>query len=105
MSFAADTVYQAGDDLVNDTWNAYQLRVNEPLRVGGNRVYLLGHGYAPTFTVTFPDGQTRTQTLQWQPEDLQTLLSSGAVRFDPPAGRYPGPCTYTHLPLQTTLSG
>ena len=91
VSFAADTVYQAGDDLVNDTWNAYQLRVNEPLRVGGNRVYLLGHGYAPTFTVTFPDGQTRTQTLQWQPEDLQTLLSSGAMRFDPPAGSYPDP--------------
>ncbi|MDO3637213.1 cytochrome c biogenesis protein ResB [Mycolicibacterium arseniciresistens] len=90
-SFSADIVYQAGDDLVNDTWKSYRLKVNEPLRVGGNRVYLLGHGYAPTFTVTFPDGQTRSHTVQWQPEDLQTLLSSGAMRFDPPAGSYPDP--------------
>ena len=43
-SFAADIAYQAGDDLVDDTWQSLQLKVNEPLRVGGNRVYLLGHG-------------------------------------------------------------
>ena len=52
-------------------------------------MYLQGHGYAPTFTVTFPDGQTRTQTLQWRPDDPITLLSSGAMRFDPPGGTYP----------------
>ncbi|CAJ1505491.1 cytochrome c biogenesis protein ResB [[Mycobacterium] burgundiense] len=90
-SFAADIVYQADEDLITNTWQSYQLKVNAPLRVGGNRVYLLGHGYAPTFTVTFPDGQTRSQTLQWQPDDLLTLLSSGAMRFDPPAGNYPDP--------------
>jgi cytochrome c biogenesis protein len=89
VGFAADVVYQAGDALTTGQWESYQLKVNEPLRIAGNRVYLLGHGYAPTFTVTFPDGQTRTQTLQWQPEELQTLLSSGAMRFDPPAGSYP----------------
>jgi cytochrome c biogenesis protein len=63
--------------------------VNHPLRIGGDRIYLQGHGYAPTFTVTFPDGQTRTQTLQWRPDDQITMLSSGAMRFDPPAGTYP----------------
>ena len=52
-------------------------------------MYLQGHGYAPTFTVTFPDGQTRTQTLQWRPDDQITLLSSGVMRFDPPGGTYP----------------
>ena len=91
VGFAADIDYQAGDDLATDTWRPYLLKVNEPLRVGGSRLYLLGHGYAPTFTVTFPDGQVRTQTLQWQPEELQTLLSSGAMRFDPPAGTYANP--------------
>lgn len=89
VSYAADIDYQAGDDLATDTWRAYPLKVNEPLRVGGDRVYLQGHGYAPTFTVTFPDGQTRTQTLQWRPDDQITLLSSGAMRFDPPGGTYP----------------
>lgn len=88
-SYAADIEYQAGDDLTTGTWQPYRLKVNEPLRVGGDRVYLQGHGYAPTFTVTFPDGQTRTQTLQWRPDDQITFLSSGVMRFDPPAGTYP----------------
>ncbi|WP_204456056.1 cytochrome c biogenesis protein ResB [Actinokineospora baliensis] len=82
--FAAKVDYQAGDDLETDTWRPYDLRVNDPLRVVGDRVYLLGHGYAPTFTVTFPDGQRRTQTIQWRPVDNLTLLSEGATKFDPP---------------------
>lgn len=72
-----------------DTWDAYTLQVNHPLRVDGTRVYLQGHGYAPRFTVTFPNGETRTDTQQWQPNDLTTFLSSGIMRFDPPAGLYP----------------
>jgi cytochrome c biogenesis protein len=90
-SFSAGIDYQAGSDLNTDTWRPYRLKVNEPLRVGGDRVYLQGHGYAPTFTVTFPDGQTRKQTLQFRPEDQITFLSSGAMRFDPPGGSYPDP--------------
>ena len=89
-SFAADIDYQAGADLTDGTWRPYRLEVNHPLRVGGDRVYLQGHGYAPTFTVTFPGGQKRTQTVQFQPDNAQTLLSSGTLRFDPPAGLYPG---------------
>ncbi len=88
VSFQADIDYQAGAGLDAGTWQPYLLKVNEPLRVGGDRVYLQGHGYAPTFTVTFPDGQTRTQTLQWRPDDQITFLSSGAMRFDPPGGTY-----------------
>ena len=88
VSFQADIDYQAGDGLDAGMWQPYLLKVNEPLRVGGDRVYLQGHGYAPTFTVTFPDGQTRTQTLQWRPDDQITFLSSGAMRFDPPGGTY-----------------
>lgn len=88
VGFQANIRYQAGEDLTSGTWQPYLLKVNEPLRVGGDRVYLQGHGYAPTFTVTFPDGQTRTQTLQWRPDDQFTFLSSGAMRFDPPGGIY-----------------
>jgi cytochrome c biogenesis protein len=90
-SFAADVDYQAGADLAAGTWRPYRLEVNHPLRVDGDRIYLQGHGYAPTFTVTFPDGQTRTQTIQWRPDDPRTLLSSGVARFDPPGGTYPDP--------------
>lgn len=91
VSFAANIEYQAGEDLANDVWNDYRLEVNHPLRIGGDRIYLQGHGYAPTFTVTFPDGQTRTNTVQFRPDDPLTLLSSGVVRIDPPAGTYPDP--------------
>ncbi len=89
LSFASNIEYQAGPDLADGTWRPYRLEVNHPLRIGGDRVYLQGHGYAPTFTVTFPDGQQRTQTLQWRPDDPRTLLSSGVIRVDPPGGMYP----------------
>jgi cytochrome c biogenesis protein len=90
-SFDADIDYQNGRDLAANSWRHYLLEVNHPLRVGGDRVYLQGHGYAPTFTVTFPDGQTRTSTVQWRPDNPQTLLSSGLARIDPPAGSYRDP--------------
>ncbi len=88
-SFAANIDYQSGKDLTANSWRHYRLEVNHPLRLGGDRVYLQGHGYAPTFSVTFPDGQIRTATVQWRPDNPQTLLSSGVVRIDPPAGSYP----------------
>ncbi|AMU67274.1 cytochrome c biogenesis protein ResB [Mycobacteroides abscessus] len=90
-SFESNIQYQAGDDIQNNVWRPDRLAMNHPLRVNGNRVYLLGYGYAPTFTVTFPDGRKRSETIQWRPDDPTTLLSSGAVRIDPPAGTYPDP--------------
>ena len=89
--FTAEIGYQADDDLESNTWRDATLQVNHPLRIAGDRVYLQGHGYAPTFTVTFPNGETRTETIQWRPDDARTFLSSGAFRFDPPAGLYPNP--------------
>ncbi|QRE83755.1 cytochrome c biogenesis protein ResB (plasmid) [Rhodococcus ruber] len=89
--FTSTLSYQTGTDIGTDRWQRYQVRVNEPLRLGDERVYLTGHGYAPRFTVTFPDGQQRTETLQFAPEDATTFLSSGAMRFDPPGGTYPDP--------------
>ncbi|MGI5222800.1 cytochrome c biogenesis protein ResB [Nocardia sp. CA-290969] len=86
--FTSDIAYQSGADLDSNTWRDTTIKVNHPLRVGGDRVYLQGHGYAPTFTVTFPNGETRTETVQWQPNDMQTFLSSGVLRIDPPGGMY-----------------
>lgn len=89
--FTSNIEYQSGDDLTNNVWRDDVLQVNHPLRVAGDRVYLQGHGYAPTFTVTFPNGETRTETIQWQPTDATTFLSSGVLRIDPPGGLYPDP--------------
>ncbi|MGW0036299.1 cytochrome c biogenesis protein ResB [Gordonia sp. NPDC003376] len=70
-------------------WATTSIKVNEPLRIAGDRVYVLGNGFAPTFSVTFPNGAKRTQTALFIPDELQTMLSSGAARFDTPAGMYP----------------
>jgi cytochrome c biogenesis protein len=83
-SFQADVDYQSGADLDSGTWRPYALKVNDPLRTAGDRIYLLGHGYAPTFTVTFPDGQKRTSTIQWRPVNQQTQLAQGATKLDQP---------------------
>jgi cytochrome c biogenesis protein len=82
--YNSDIQYQSGDDLATNTWASYDLREDHPLRTAGDRVYLLGHGYAPQFTVTYPDGQVRTGLIQWQPDDTMTMLSEGATKFDPP---------------------
>ncbi|MCP2237866.1 cytochrome c biogenesis protein [Prauserella halophila] len=84
VSYEANIDYQSGDDLAEGDWQQYDLAVNEPLRTAGDRLYLLGHGFAPTFTVTYPDGQSRTQTIQWRPVDQTTLLSEGATKFEEP---------------------
>jgi cytochrome c biogenesis protein len=86
-SFRAGIGYQAGADLgagPDGPWRPYQLEVNSPLRLAGDRVYLLGHGYAPEFTVTFPGGEQRSVTTQWRLADPNTLLSEGATKFDRP---------------------
>ncbi|MHC1562047.1 cytochrome c biogenesis protein ResB [Actinomycetospora sp. C-140] len=85
-SFGANVRYQDADAVQDGdpTWQPHALAVNDPLRVDGERVYLLGHGYAPRFTVTFPNGQQRTGLVQWRPVDQATLLSEGATKIDPP---------------------
>ncbi|OZG28196.1 cytochrome C biogenesis protein ResB [Williamsia sp. 1138] len=87
--YSAKIRYQVGEDIDNDEWQESDVQVNHPLRIAGDRIYLLGNGFAPTFTVTFPNGETRTQTVPFQPNELQTMMSSGAARFDTPAGLYP----------------
>ncbi|GAB3137742.1 cytochrome c biogenesis protein ResB [Amycolatopsis stemonae] len=76
--------YQSGEDLETNTWKPYGLEVNSPLRTAGDRVYLLGQGNSPQFTVTFPNGEKRTQNTQWRTVDPTTMLAEGATKFDQP---------------------
>lgn len=89
--FSSNVSYAAGDDIFTpvESWADATLKVNHPLRLAGDRIYLQGHGYAPTVTITWPNGESRTQTVQFRPDDQTFFLSSGAMRFDPPAGMYP----------------
>lgn len=85
--YRAEIGYQTTSDLDEGStaeWRPATLAVNAPLRVDGLRVYLMDHGYAPRFTVTFPDGQQRTGEIQWRVVDPSTLLSEGATKFERP---------------------
>lgn len=93
-SFVASIRYQSGARLNSDTWSSTQLEVNDPLRIQGQRLYLLGHGYAPQFTVTYPGGQTQTGMEPFQPKDSM-FTSQGAVKFTDPPG-YVGDAVRSH---------
>jgi cytochrome c biogenesis protein len=84
VAYRSNIEYQSGADLQNNVWKPYLLEVNSPLRTAGDRVYLLGNGYSPIFTVTYPDGEKRTQKIQWATTDATTHLAEGATKFDPP---------------------
>ncbi len=59
----------------------YDLRVNHPLKIGGTEVFLIGHGYAPSFTITDGDGNvTDTGPVIFLPLD-QTFRSVGVVKL------------------------
>jgi cytochrome c biogenesis protein len=56
------------------------IEVNHPLRLEGDRVYLLNHGYSPTVTITRPGRTPVTDTQAFLPED-EVLTSEGAFKL------------------------
>ena len=56
------------------------ITVNHPLRLEGDRVYLIGHGFAPQVTIHMPDGSVRHDTAAFIPQNAATLLSEGAFK-------------------------
>ena len=61
----------------------YTLRVNAPLRLEGDRVYLLNHGYTPVITVTRPGQAPETAEAAFVPADTN-YTSEGAFKFAGP---------------------
>jgi cytochrome c biogenesis protein len=78
--FKADVTYSVGLDgkPQHDV-----ITVNHPLRIEGDRVYLINHGFAPTVTVKRPDGRTVEETAPFLPQD-GNLTSEGAFSFQGP---------------------
>jgi cytochrome c biogenesis protein len=78
-SYTADITYgPAGDgDAARET-----IGVNDPLRVDGDRVYVTGHGFSPTFDVTLPDGTAFTGlSAPFLPADTATMASQGVLKL------------------------
>jgi cytochrome c biogenesis protein len=60
--------------------NATAVKVNEPLRIAGTDIYLLGNGYAPTITVRDPAGDVVfTDSVPFLPQD-PNLTSLGVIK-------------------------
>ena len=77
-SFTADITYGAPGRAGRPT----TIGVNEPLRVDGDRVYVTGHGYSPTFSVTSPDGTTYDDlSVPFLPTNQSTMASEGALKL------------------------
>ncbi|WP_448641201.1 cytochrome c biogenesis protein ResB [Geodermatophilus sp. URMC 63] len=77
-SFTADVTYGAPGEAGRPT----TIGVNDPLRVDGDRVYVTGHGFSPTFTVTLPDGTTFDDvSAPFLPTEQSTMASEGALKL------------------------
>jgi cytochrome c biogenesis protein len=77
IQYTAQVTYSDGLQGTDEPW---RLEVNDPLRLHGSNVYLLGHGYAPILRYTDRYGRTQTQVTPFLPVDgMQT--SQGAVKF------------------------
>ncbi len=64
----------------NGVERAEQIRVNEPLSIGGTTSYLLGNGFAPWITVYDPEGTAVfSQPVPFLPQSA-TLTSLGVVK-------------------------
>jgi cytochrome c biogenesis protein len=78
LSFAAKIRYQNG---LKAPVRPYDLQVNHPLGLDGARLYLLGHGYAPRFTVRDGKGQVAFQgAVPFLPMDEATYSSEGVIK-------------------------
>lgn len=72
---ASVTTSENGDEQQHD------IKVNEPLKIGGTDVFLLGNGYAPTITVRDPAGEVVfTDSVPFLPQDAN-LTSLGVVKI------------------------
>lgn len=79
---------QAGDFAANltirdaraGTEGTEKVRVNHPITVGSERVYLLGNGYAPTITVRDPEGTiVYSESQPFLPQDSM-MTSLGVIK-------------------------
>jgi cytochrome c biogenesis protein len=78
LTFSADVTYRRNVDAPEQHTT---IQVNHPLRIEGDRVYLIGHGFVPEVTVRMPNGKTVTKSANFVPTNVSTYLSEGVIKF------------------------
>lgn len=77
---AGDFVARLTTQLAGSEPVAAEVRVNEPLEVAGDRVYLMGNGYAPTITIRDAEGEVvYSESVPFLPQDTN-MTSLGVVK-------------------------
>ncbi|WP_245623048.1 cytochrome c biogenesis protein ResB [Spirillospora albida] len=76
--FSADVRYRATPGAAE---KRHDLRINHPLKLGGAKIYLLGHGYAPVFTVRDAKGDIAYRdAVPFLPMENRNLTSEGVIK-------------------------
>ncbi|MFD7922928.1 cytochrome c biogenesis protein ResB [Streptomyces sp. NPDC059740] len=76
--FQADITYYSGADGAEHKGT---IKVNQPLDIGGDRVYLLSHGYSPVVTVRDGRGKVVYRgATPFLPQETQNYTSTGVIK-------------------------
>jgi len=79
--FRADVTYsKLNADGTDGPAVNHAITVNHPLRLEGDRVYLINHGFAAKVTVRMPDGSVQHDQATFLPTDPTTFYSEGAFQ-------------------------
>ncbi|WP_036283612.1 cytochrome c biogenesis protein ResB [Microbacterium luticocti] len=105
--FGGESAGQAGDFVAHLTTTLPghkpvddQIRVNHPLNIAGDRVYLMGNGYAPTVTVRDPSGKVVFHdSIPFLPQD-DNLTSLGVIKVPDGLAKQVGMVSFFY-PTQT----
>ena len=66
--------------VAGETPQTGEVRVNHPLEMAGDRIYLMGNGYAPTITIRDADGEiVFSESVPFLPQDTN-MTSLGVVK-------------------------
>lgn len=77
---AGDFVAHLTTQFPNADAEAGEVRVNHPLQIAGDKVYLMGNGYAPTITIRNSDGDVVfSESVPFLPQD-NNMTSQGVVK-------------------------
>ncbi|WP_235929068.1 cytochrome c biogenesis protein ResB [Marisediminicola senii] len=104
IDFSASVTTFEGDDSQGDTGDGVTdvIKVNDPLRIGGSDLYLLGNGYAPLITVRDAEGNVAfSGAVPFLPQD-GNLTSLGVIKVPDAEPEQIGMIGFLY-PTQTTL--
>ncbi|NJP47685.1 cytochrome c biogenesis protein ResB [Actinacidiphila epipremni] len=84
LLFRANIHYYSGTDDAKSTKG--EISVNHPLSIGGEKVYLISHGYAPVVTITDGKGNKTQSIVPFLPQDT-ALTSIGVIKAPDGVGK------------------